>query len=105
MNIVDIKNDKTVDHVKTQFDEASQLEVIVPGQFQVDLEALKTYLQRQSAFKEVKAYVDKLMKEENLGYYLSLGKLGESNYEKTVLQDVASYFGMTTSKLEKHHLK
>ena len=48
----------------------------------------------------MKAYVDKLMKEENVGYYLSLGKLGESNYEKAQVQDVGSYFGMTISSMK-----
>ena len=51
-----IKNDKTVDHTETLCDIASQLELIISGRFQVDLKAIKTYLQRQSAFKEVKAY-------------------------------------------------
>ena len=66
-----IKNDKEVDHVETKFDEFSQLEVVVPGQIQVGSGAINTYLQRQAAFKEVKAFVDKLMKEEILDHYSS----------------------------------
>ena len=71
---------KTVDHVETHSDEASQSEAIVSGQFKVEFKVLfgsKTYLLRQAAFIDVKAYVDKLMKEDNLGYCSALGKLGE----------------------------
>ena len=53
---------------------------------------VKTFLQRQSAFREVKAYVDKFMKEENFCFSSSIGKLAEGTREKTLLQDVASFF-------------
>ena len=89
-----IKYDKTISHVETRLDEDSSLSVIVPGQFELsenELESLLTYNKRQQMLKKAKTFVDNLMKENNLVYYLG----NESKYEKKLLKDVATHFGMT----------
>ena len=51
-------------------------------------------------FKEAKDFINKLMEEDNLAYYLTIGKIGESTFETKLLEDVAAHFGITVGRVK-----
>ena len=51
-------------------------------------------------FKEAKDFINKLMEEDNLAYYLAIGENGESTFETKLLEDVTAHFGITVERVE-----
>ena len=98
-----IVNDENVDFVETRFNEDAQLTVIIPGQYELsfnDVLSVRRFKERNVMFKEAKDFINKLMEEDNLAYYLTIGKIGESTFETKLLEDVAAHFGITVGRVK-----
>ena len=76
-----IVNDENVDFVETRFNEDYSLQWLFLDSMNWVLMMfcpVRRFKERNVMFKEAKDFINKLMEEYNLAYYLTIGKIGES---------------------------
>ena len=95
-----VKSDEIIDFIETQYDEDLHYDVIVPGQYalsDVEVEILLAAYERNEMFKKAKKFTDDLIRHDNLGYYLAVGKIGSNSFIRSLLERTADHFNINPS--------